>query len=106
MATDISFGTNNDISATVTQTVNGVTSAATGATVTVTLVDTSDNELTGQSWPLALAEVGSTGVYTGTLTTPLHNVVRTQTVVAIVTATKSGVPSVTRVNCYVAGDDD
>lgn len=103
MATNIRFGTNNTFAVTLTDT-NGV--AVSGATVTTSLADTSDVPLTGQSWPLSLTEVGSTGVYTGTLQSPLHNIVRTQTVRATVVATKSGVPSTTVVDCYVEGDDD
>lgn len=102
MATNISFGTDNTISVTVTNTAGAVVS---GATVEVTLKDTSDVNVPGQSWPLSCSEVGSTGVYTGTIDSEI-SVVRTQTVVAVVTATKSGVPSTSRVNCYVEGDDD
>lgn len=76
----------------------------TGATVTLTLYDTGDNEVSGQTWPLTLSDQGD-GTYTGTIESDL-DVVPTQTLYAVVTATHGSKTSRARVEVRVEEDTD
>lgn len=69
---------------------NGLTGAViNGATVTCTVYDADDTEVSGESWPVTLTEDGSTGTYRGALSDAL-SVSNTDRLTAKVTATSSG----------------
>lgn len=74
----------------ITTMTNGLTGAViNGATVTCTVYDATDTEVTGETWPITLTEDASTGTYRGALTDALSVAVGDR-LTAKVTATSAG----------------